>query len=63
LDGLFSSWTGASTQRQRTLLNPIFHTVEVERLRPMMLDVIRRMFMPELAAAKDEAKRLPRLLS
>jgi hypothetical protein len=29
----------------------------------MMLDVIRRMFMPELAAAKDEAKRLPRLLS
>jgi pulcherriminic acid synthase len=51
---------GREHQRQRTLLNPIFHTVEVERLRPMMLDVIRRMFLPELAAAKSEAKQAQR---
>lgn len=51
---------GREHQRQRTLLNPIFHTVEVERLRPMMLNVIRRMFLPELAAAKDEAKQAQR---
>ena len=48
---------GREHQRQRTLLNPIFHTVEVERLRPMMLNVIRRMFLPELAAAKTRLSR------
>lgn len=46
---------GLEHKRQRTLLNPMFHTASVERLLPTMLEVITSMFLPQVQAAIDDS--------
>lgn len=47
---------GREHQRQRTLLNPIFHTVKIDRLRPSIFDVVTQMFVPQLNAVVEAAR-------